>query len=94
MIAKVYLEVHNGQKRESYMKALKGWKAFKLERVTIRRLFLENVLCSADNNSFSLKRMYCYYKDDHDVDKQSNIGNVVDKQSNIGSKPFTISLLR
>ncbi|CAK9864227.1 unnamed protein product [Sphagnum jensenii] len=97
MIAKIYLEVHNGQKREIYMKALKAWKAFKLEKVTIRRLFLENVLCSAGNNSFSLKRMYCCYKDDHDVDKQSNIGNKddhdVDKQSNIGSVPSNASTI-
>jgi hypothetical protein len=54
-------------------KRMKGWKACYLQKVTIRRLFLENVLRSAGRNSRSFKSMCCCWRDDHDEDKQSNI---------------------
>ncbi len=42
--AEVYLKVHNAPKLEATMGSIKAWKAVEVERVTIRRLFLENTI--------------------------------------------------
>jgi len=59
LISKVHLEVNNGSKLEATIESIEAWKAFELEKVTIRRLFLENVLGSASEGSFSFKNMCC-----------------------------------
>jgi hypothetical protein len=51
--------VNNGSKLEATIESIEAWKAFELEKVTIRRLFLENVLGSASEGSFSFKSMCC-----------------------------------
>jgi hypothetical protein len=59
VISKVYLEVNNGSKLEATIESIEAWKVFELEKVTIIKLFLENVLGSASEGSFSFKSMCC-----------------------------------
>lgn len=42
LFLEVYLKVHNAPKLEATMGSIKTWKAVEVERMTIRRLFLEN----------------------------------------------------
>jgi hypothetical protein len=44
MFAEVYLKVHNAPELEPTMGSIKTWKVVEVERVTIRRLFLENTI--------------------------------------------------
>jgi hypothetical protein len=44
MLAQVYLEVHNAPELEATMESIKTWKAVEVERVTIRWLFLQNII--------------------------------------------------
>ncbi|CAK9203748.1 unnamed protein product [Sphagnum troendelagicum] len=47
MVAKIYLEECNGPKLKATMRSIKCWKAFELEEVTIRRLFLKKTIHNA-----------------------------------------------
>jgi len=44
MVSKIYLEVHDGWKLSVGIDCVDVWKKFELEKVAIRRLFLENVI--------------------------------------------------
>jgi len=44
MVAKIYVEGNDGLELKNAIKSIEAWKAFELELVTIRRLFLENVI--------------------------------------------------
>jgi hypothetical protein len=52
VIGQIHLEVTTGSKLEATIESIEAWKAFELEKVTIRKLFLENVLGSASEGSF------------------------------------------
>jgi hypothetical protein len=80
LLAKAYLMDPNGN--HQVLKTIKAWKVFQLEKVTIRRLFLENVLCSAGSDSCSFKRMCFSWRDEH-LDKHSNVGSIPSTASTI-----------
>jgi hypothetical protein len=44
IVVKIYLEVFNGRQLDVGMGSINSWKKFELEKVTIRKYFLENVL--------------------------------------------------
>jgi hypothetical protein len=44
MAAKIYAEGDDGPELENAIKSIEAWKAFELELVTIRRLFLEKII--------------------------------------------------
>jgi hypothetical protein len=44
MLAQVYLEVHNAPELGATMGSIKTWHAVEVERMTIRRLFLQNII--------------------------------------------------
>ncbi len=44
MVAKIYVEGNDRPELKNAIKSIEAWKAFELELVTIRRLFLENII--------------------------------------------------
>jgi hypothetical protein len=44
MAIQIYLKAHNAHNLEATMGSIKAWKAVELEKITIRRLFLDSTL--------------------------------------------------
>ncbi len=44
VVVKIYLEVDNGRELDVGMGSINAWKKYELEKVTIRKYFLKNIL--------------------------------------------------
>lgn len=44
MVAKIYVEGNDEPELKNAIKSIEAWRAFELELVTIRRLFLKNII--------------------------------------------------